>query len=102
MSKIDFAPRSGEAMGSFPQAASNPFYAAMQAAGASDPLDRHNLSQIEKPKTEKDKHVPLDDNPGRRTNPNFHIHPEFQRMPWTFFGDFFRGTPSGALESINK
>lgn len=63
-----------------------------------DPLSHQNLSQIEKPKTEKDKDVPLDDNPGRRNNPNFPIHPDFSRTPWTYFQNYFDGIPSGVLD----
>lgn len=84
------------------QAGPNPFNGAMQAAATLDPLDPRNLSQIEKPKTDKDKDVPLDDNPGRRTNPNFLIHPEFQRTPWTFFNNYLDGISSGILEQFSK
>ncbi|KPQ10946.1 MAG: hypothetical protein HLUCCO17_08530 [Saliniramus fredricksonii] len=66
------------------QAGPHRFNAAMQAAATSDPLDPRSLSQIEKPKTDKDKDVPLDDNPGRRTNPNFVIPDEFRINPGAF------------------
>ena len=102
MVSADFAPRPVESHDGASVPGSNPFDAAMQAAATSDPLDPRNLSQIEKPKTEKDKDVPLDDNPGRRTNPNFHIPPEFQRTPWTYLENHFHGIPSGVLEQISK
>ncbi len=67
-----------------------------------DPLSDDNLLLIDKPKTEKDKDVPLDDTPGRRYNPNFPIPDAFRIHPQPYLDDFLNGIPSGILTQISK
>ncbi|HMB09932.1 hypothetical protein [Saliniramus sp.] len=62
-----------------------------------DPLSDDNLLLIDKPKTEKDKDVPLDDAPGRRYDPNFQIPEAFRIHPQPYLNDFLNGIPSRIL-----